>query len=107
MTPTPAPYPDALHAPDLADEAARVRLGASAALPAEAIDALAADTSVMVRAALALNATTPHARWSGSPTTATSGFARCSPDGSQPSPRGLQSRTRCVCSGTHTMRLRP
>jgi uncharacterized protein (DUF2336 family) len=43
----------------LADEAARVRLGASPVMASEAVEALATDASVMVRAALALNPITP------------------------------------------------
>lgn len=59
MTATPAPYPKPAHVPGLTGEAARVRLGASPALSVDAVEALANDASVMVRAALALNPITP------------------------------------------------
>ena len=49
---------DARAAPD-SGEAARVRLGASAATPAAVMERLAGDPAVMVRAALAMNPSTP------------------------------------------------
>lgn len=49
---------DARAAPD-SGEAARVRLGASAATPAAIMERLAGDPAVMVRAALAMNPSTP------------------------------------------------
>ncbi|MBV9777098.1 MAG: DUF2336 domain-containing protein, partial [Acetobacteraceae bacterium] len=45
--------------PDLAGEAAQVRLGASPGTPAEQLEALAGSTSAVVRAAIALNPATP------------------------------------------------
>ncbi len=58
MTAAPALH-DGSRRAYLADEASRVRLGASATTSPETLALLAADASVMVRAALALNPMTP------------------------------------------------
>jgi hypothetical protein len=55
----PAQTTRAIRAAPEPDEAARVRLGASAATPAAVMERLAGDPAIMVRAALAMNPATP------------------------------------------------